>query len=159
MGSWRVGHLLSDFTFTFHFPALEKEIATHSSVLAWRIPGMAEPGGLPSVGWHRVRHDWSDLASAAAALGIHQGPDIRRRGQKKEKQRHVIVRKTGLVTAGFEGGGRGQEPRSVGPSRSCRGQRNGFSPESPEGNAVLTTPWLWLSGISFRLLNSNIFLC
>ena len=48
---------LSDFTFTFHFHALEKEIATHSSVLAWRIPGMREPGGLPSMGSHRVGHD------------------------------------------------------------------------------------------------------
>ena len=48
---------LSDFTFTFHFHALEKEMATHSSVLAWRIPGMAEPGGLPSTGSHRVGHD------------------------------------------------------------------------------------------------------
>ena len=48
---------LSDFTFTFHFHALEKEMATHSSVLAWRIPGMGEPGGLPSVGSHRVGHD------------------------------------------------------------------------------------------------------
>ena len=56
---------LSDFTFTFHFPALEKEMATHSSVLAWRIPGMGEPGGLPSMGSHRVRHNWSDLAAAA----------------------------------------------------------------------------------------------
>ena len=53
---------LSDFTFTFHFHALEKEIATHSSVLAWRIPGTGEPGGLPSMGSHRVGHDWSDLA-------------------------------------------------------------------------------------------------
>ena len=58
---------LSDFTFTFPFHALEKEMATHSSVLAWRIPGMGEPGGLPSMGSHRVRHDWSDLAAAAAA--------------------------------------------------------------------------------------------
>ena len=41
----------------FHFPALEKEMATHSSVLAWRIPGMGEPGGLPSMGSHRIRHD------------------------------------------------------------------------------------------------------
>ena len=57
---------LSDFTFTFHFPALEKELATHSSVLAWRIPGTGEPGGLPSMGSHRVGHDWSDLAAAAA---------------------------------------------------------------------------------------------
>ena len=48
---------LSDFTFTFHFHALGKEMATHSSVLAWRIPGTAEPGGLPSVGLHRVGHD------------------------------------------------------------------------------------------------------
>ena len=48
---------LSVFTFTFHFHALEKEMATHSSVLAWRIPGMGEPGGLPLMGLHRVRHD------------------------------------------------------------------------------------------------------
>ena len=58
---------LSDFTLTFHFHALEKEMATHSSVLAWRIPGMGEPGGLQSLGLHRVGHDWSDLAAAAAA--------------------------------------------------------------------------------------------
>ena len=58
MGLRRVGHgtRLSDFTFTFHFHALEKEMATHLSVLAWRIPGMGEPGGLPSVGSHRVGH-------------------------------------------------------------------------------------------------------
>ena len=48
---------LSNFPFTFHFHALEKEMATHSSVLVWRIPGMGEPGGLPSVGSYRVRHD------------------------------------------------------------------------------------------------------
>ena len=54
MGSLRLGH---DFTFTFHFHALEKEMATHSSVLAWRSPGTVEPGGLLSMGWHRVRHD------------------------------------------------------------------------------------------------------
>ena len=57
---------LSDFTFTFHFHTLEKEMATHSSVLAWRVPGTGEPGGLPSLGSHRVGHDWSDLAAAAA---------------------------------------------------------------------------------------------
>ena len=61
---------LSDFTFTFHFPALEKEMATHSSVLAWRIPGTVEPGGLPSIGSHRVGYDWSDLAAAAAELRL-----------------------------------------------------------------------------------------
>ena len=58
---------LSDFTFTFHFHALEKEMATYSSVLAWRIPGAGEPGGLQSMGSHRVGHDWSDLAAPAAA--------------------------------------------------------------------------------------------
>ena len=58
---------LNDFTFTFHFHALEKEMATHSSVPAWRIPGMAEPGELPSTGSHRVGHNWSDLAEAAPA--------------------------------------------------------------------------------------------
>ena len=57
---------LSDFPFTFHFHALEKEMATHSSVLAWRIPGTEKCGGLPSMGSHRVGHDWSDLAVAAA---------------------------------------------------------------------------------------------
>ena len=58
---------LGDFTFTFHFHALVKEMATHSIVLAWRIPGTGEPGGLPSMGSHRVGHNWSDLAAAAAA--------------------------------------------------------------------------------------------
>ena len=57
---------LSDFTFTFHFHTLEKEMATHSSVLAWRIPGTGEPGGLPSMVLHRVGHDWSDLAAGPA---------------------------------------------------------------------------------------------
>ena len=56
---------LSDFTFTFHFHALEKEMATHSSVLAWRIPGTGKPGGLPSMGSQRVGYDWHDLAAAA----------------------------------------------------------------------------------------------
>ena len=55
---------LSDFTLTFHFHALEKEMATYSNVLAWRISGTEEPGGLPSMGSHRVGHDWSDLAAA-----------------------------------------------------------------------------------------------
>ena len=59
---------LSDFTFTFHFHALEKEMATHPSVLAWRIPRTRETGGLPSMGSHRVGHDWSDLAVAVAVV-------------------------------------------------------------------------------------------
>ena len=57
MGLLKSRTRLSDFTFTFHFPALGKEMATHSSVLAWRIPGTGEPGGPPSVGSHRVGHD------------------------------------------------------------------------------------------------------
>ena len=58
---------LSDFIFTFHFHAWEKEMATHSSVLAWRIPGTGEPGGLPSMGSHRVGHD--KRHAAAAGIG------------------------------------------------------------------------------------------
>ena len=61
---------LSDFPFTFHFHALEKEMATYSGVLTCRIPGTGEPGGLPSMGSHRVGHDWSNLAAAAAATGV-----------------------------------------------------------------------------------------
>jgi len=61
---------LNGFTFTFHFDALEEEMATHSSVLAWRIPGTGEPGGLLSMGSHRVGHDWSDLAAAATAYTV-----------------------------------------------------------------------------------------
>ena len=59
---------LSDFPFTFHFHALEKEMATHSSALAWRIPGMEEPGELPSMGSHRVGHDLSNLAAPVADI-------------------------------------------------------------------------------------------
>ena len=72
---------LSDFTFTFHFHPLEREMATHSSVLAWRIPGTGEPGGLPSMGSHRIGHNWSDLArliiSSGKAHCCHMYPDIR----------------------------------------------------------------------------------
>ena len=61
---------LSDITFTFHFHTLEKEMAPHSSVFAWRILGKEEPGGLPSMGLHRVGHDWRDLAAAATGKTI-----------------------------------------------------------------------------------------
>ena len=61
---------LRDFSFTLHFDALEKEMATHSSVLAWRIPETGKPGRLLSMGSHRVRHDWSNLAAAAAAAAV-----------------------------------------------------------------------------------------
>ena len=66
---FRLENPMDGGAFTFHFHALEKEMATHSSVLAWRIPGTGEPSGLPSMGSHRVGHDWSNLA--ATADGIH----------------------------------------------------------------------------------------
>ena len=70
-GRWGSDTRLSDFIFPFHFHALEKEMATHSSVLGWRIPGTGEPCGLPSMGSHRVEHDWSDLAAVATAC-LHE---------------------------------------------------------------------------------------
>ena len=87
---------LSDFTFTFHFHVLEKEMATHSSVFAWRIPGMGEPGGLPSMGLHRVGHDWSDLAAVAAAADHNaKRLDINYKKKKKKtckKQKHMEIK-------------------------------------------------------------------
>ena len=70
---------LTDFTFTFHFHALEKEMATHSSVLAWRNPGTGKPGGLPSMGSHRVGHDWSNL---------------QQQGEKKKKKLAQLLQTT-----------------------------------------------------------------
>ena len=67
---------LSDFTFTFHFHVLEKEMATHSSVLAWRNPGTGKPGGRPSMGSHRVGHNGSDLEAAAAAAAYTVGGNV-----------------------------------------------------------------------------------
>ena len=78
---------LRDFTFTFHFHALEKEMATHSTVLAWRNSGTGEPGGLPSMGSHRVGHDWSDLAAAAAAAAAAAYTCILMRVNEKQMQK------------------------------------------------------------------------
>ena len=72
--------------FTFYFHAVEKEIATHSSALAWRIPGTVEPGGLPSMGLHRVRHDWSDLAVA-----VLLGRKVKTNLDSILKTRHIIL--------------------------------------------------------------------
>ena len=83
---------LSNFPFTFHFHALEKEMATHSSVLAWRIPGTGKPGGLPSMGSHRVGHDWSDLAAAAAeAEQLYLPSYPNQRGLVSERYFQVII--------------------------------------------------------------------
>jgi len=67
---------LSDFTFTFHFHALEKEMATHSSVLAWRIPGTGEPGGLSSMGSHRVRTWLKWLSSKTRTIATMSSPNF-----------------------------------------------------------------------------------
>ena len=75
--------------FHFSFHALEKEMATHSSGLAWRIPGMGEPGGLPSMGSHRIGYDWSNLAAAAVAAAakiIYPQEE----GNSKQKQRNLM---------------------------------------------------------------------
>ena len=98
---------LGNFTFTFHFPALEKEMATHSSVLAWRIPGTGEPGGLPS----RVaqRHDWSDLAAAAAACWVSTlphswsfwAPECRASGKSPFKGRENLLHLIPLCRTGY----------------------------------------------------------
>ena len=85
---------LSDFTFTFLFRALEKEMAAHSSVLAWRTPGTGEPGGLPSMGSHRVGHDWSDLAAAAAFIFSYVLLNLNSRDGKSccnEIQNHIAI--------------------------------------------------------------------
>ena len=87
-GVAKSGTRLSDFSFTFHFHTLEKEMATHSSVLAWRIPGTGEPGGLPSLGSHRVRHDWSNLAAAALQFsGLENSMDYIVHGVAKSHRR------------------------------------------------------------------------
>ena len=101
---------LSNFPFTFHFHALKKEMATHSSVLAWRIPGMGEPGGLPSMGSHRVGHDWSDLAAAPAGAIIslphlHSGWGGSQRPGRGRWQGQVRVRAVGVVPGSAHGHG------------------------------------------------------
>ena len=83
IGSHRVGHDWSDLA---RMHALEKEMGTHSSILAWRIPGTEEPGGLLSMGSHRVGHNWSDLAAAAAAAYVYLYHFL----DYKYRQYHVI---------------------------------------------------------------------
>ena len=84
---------LSDFTFTFHFHVLEKEMATHSSVPAWRIPGAGEPGGLPSMGSHRVRHDWSDSNSNSNSSSISLKQEVK---GEREGGPYILRKSTGL---------------------------------------------------------------
>ena len=82
---------LSDFTFTFHFHSLKKEMATHSSVLAWRTPGTGEPGGLPSMGSNRIGYDWSDLVAAAAPASLQEfAPFLGTNAKILESLRHKL---------------------------------------------------------------------
>ena len=109
---------LSDFPFTFHFHALEKETATYSSVLAWRIPGTGEPGGLPSMGSHRVRHNWSDLAAAAATGSQSAGNPLMKFMQVS-------------LPGGIPGGASGKEPTC-----QCRIRSLGWEDPLEEGMAI-----------------------
>ena len=88
---------LSDFTFTFHFHALEKEMATHSSVLAWRIPRTGEPGGLPSMGSHRVGHDWSDLAAAVGGAAGQRAVVVANHQRRPQTLLHLWLSHTAIV--------------------------------------------------------------
>ena len=96
MGSLRIGHDWVTALSLFHFHALEKDMATHSSVLAWRIPGKGKPGGLPCMGSHRVGHDWSDLAAAARPVKMVMRwmklePIIQSEVSRKEKHQYSIL--------------------------------------------------------------------
>ena len=92
-----------DFTFTFHFHALEKEMATHSSVLAWRIPGTGEPGGLPSIGLHRVGHDSSDLQQQQqrSLVGDKRRNRHKAKGLKKKSWRQKEKLSLGAACSGL----------------------------------------------------------
>ena len=107
---------LSDFTFTFHFHALEKEMATHSSVLAWSIPGMTEPGGLPSMGLYGVGHDWSDLAAAATAVKAMVFPVVMYGCEswtiKKAEHRRLMLLNCGVGEDSWESLGLQGDPTS-----------------------------------------------
>ena len=112
---------LSDFTFTFYFHALEKEMATHSSVLAWRIPGMGEAGGLPqsSMGSHRVGHNWSDLATAAAGLSwCLSGKDSACKAWIGKITWRRAWLPTSVVSSGESHGQRSSRLQSVGSQKS-----------------------------------------
>ena len=127
---WAAGHgvagsrpRLSDFTFTVHFHALEKETATHSRVLAWRTPGTGEPGGLPSMGSHRVGHDWSDLAEAAQCIILSEinqrqilydftyGLNLKTKNMNKPNQTETVTNTENRQAAARReaGGGHGYE--------------------------------------------------
>jgi len=136
---------LNVFTFTFHFHALEKEMASHSSVLAWRIPGTGEPGGLPSMGSHRVGHDWSDLAAAAATYNtVHGDPDRR----NTHSPRPRTISRNGQLENGCCSGGQERNREAyvqadpLNPVRSIRQSLTLWHPAPTTHRDWLTTaPW------------------
>ena len=125
-GAWKVAvHAvtegrtwLSNFTFTFHFHAWEKAMATHSSVLAWRIPGTGEAGGLPSMGSHREGHDWSDLTAAAAdwSQEVPSNPVILQTRTLKSREMTWLAQANGLTHQRSQG-----NPGSTTPGRRPSG--------------------------------------
>ena len=146
---------LSNFTFTFHFHALEKEMATHSSVLAWRVPGTAGPGELPSMGSHRVRHDWSDLAAAAAASPLsHQWegadwyriPDRAPRGKEGVRYTHDCAHWCGARAA---------NPRHHQiqcPRATCTANKHGLT--GPDGAAQVSV--MGMAGPNLETVSSAV---
>ena len=128
MGLLRVGHDWATSLSLFTSPlSLEKEMATYSSVLAWRIPGTGEPGGLPSMGLHRVGHNWSDLAAAAAAAAA--AAESRPNWNKTFRDSH-IGSKTHQKVCGL------WEPVFRGGSWRCLWLSLSFT------SVLLFTPWL-----------------
>ena len=140
---------LRDFTFTFHFHALEKEMATHSSVLAWRIPGTGEPDGLPSMGSHRVGHDWSDSAAAAAAacwMTTHRIPSSL---SKNKEMKDTVCPSSALppVPCSWYVPKKGKERDKDGRGKEgMEGKRE----EERRGKERRGSKWWWVSNITFE---------
>ena len=139
---------LSDFPFTFLFHPLEKEMATHSSVLAWRIPGTGNRGGLPSMGSHRVRHNWSDLAATAyiyQVIKLHETNILLYVNYISIKKKKVAAEGQGLLASWRGWGFEKQHPRRRSGSTGHSGglQRGGWG-RAPTGLGVtLEFSWCW----------------
>ena len=126
---------MSNFTFSFHFHSLEKEMASHSSVLAWRIPGTAQPGGLLSMGSHRVEHYWCDLAAAATAQSCKEPLKI-----PQAKFQQNVNHEFPDIQAGFTKG-RGIEIKLSTPIVSSKKQENSRKASTP----ICLCKRLWLT--------------
>ena len=156
---------LSDCTFNFHFHALEKEMATHSNVLAWRIPGKREPGGLPSMGSHRVGHNWSDLAAAAARATWGWKLEVwwSHSGHRGHAEQQCLVPCSKLIT--FVIGSKGNISQGFGKEKktmqlfffwSAHGEEKQTNERAiPGGVFVLSASWWFRKGIFLALKNEN----